>query len=138
MRPNPDRPSTWVRYRERLCSGCEATCCRLPLEVRAADLVRLGLATEDEAQAPKRLSKRLIRERIVRTFRSATGLYLLEPQANGDCQFLGKDRLCTVYEKRPDTCRGFPHSLGPRVGFCPYTPKSAPAGGNRRAEHPSR
>ncbi len=115
-----DRPSTWRPFRAGLCGSCAATCCRLPLEVRAADLVRLGIATEDEATAPKRLSKRLVREGIVRTYRSATGLFLLEQRANGDCQFLGEDRRCTEYERRPDTCRDFPSRVGTRVGFCPY------------------
>lgn len=117
---NQDRPSTWVPFRAALCASCAATCCRLPLEVRVFDLVRLGLASEDEAAAPKRLSKRLIREGVVRTFRGATGLFLLEQKANGDCRFLGEDRRCTVYERRPDTCRDFPARVGPRVGFCPY------------------
>lgn len=26
------------------------------------------------------------------------------------CQFLGKDHKCTIYEIRPDDCRGFPHT----------------------------
>lgn len=118
-----DRPSTWGPYRESNCAICQAVCCRLPLEVRAGDLVRLGVAAEDEAGAPKRLGKRLVREGIVRTFRAATGLFLLRQKSNGDCLFLGDDRRCTVYEKRPDTCRDFPAKVGPRVGFCPYRGK---------------
>jgi Fe-S-cluster containining protein len=117
---NQDRPSTWLPYRAASCASCQAVCCKLPLEVRAGDLVRLGLATPDEASAPKRLGKRLVREGVVRTFRAATGLFLLEQQTNGDCRFLGADRRCTVYERRPDTCRDFPSRVGPRVGFCPY------------------
>lgn len=117
---NPDLPSTWLPYRESACATCRAVCCQLPLEVRAPDLVRLGLATADEAVAPKRLGKRLVREGVVRSFRAATGLFLLEQKPNGDCRFLGDDRRCTVYERRPDTCRDFPAKVGPRVGFCPY------------------
>ncbi len=117
---NQDRPSTWLPYRESSCSTCQAVCCKLPLEVKAPDLVRLGLATEDEANAPKRLGKRLVREGVVRSFRAATGLFLLEQTAGGDCLFLGADRRCTVYEKRPQTCRDFPSLVGPRVGWCPY------------------
>ncbi|MGZ3650650.1 MAG: YkgJ family cysteine cluster protein [Bdellovibrionota bacterium] len=117
---NPDLPSTWLPYKSTNCTSCRAVCCKLPLEVRADDLVRLGLATEDEVSSPKRLGKRLVRLGVVRTFRAATGFFMLEQQANGDCRFLGADRRCTVYEIRPDTCRDFPSKVGPRVGFCPY------------------
>lgn len=118
-----DRPSTWVRYREEYCLTCVAACCTMPVEIRVEDLVRLGLASVDEAQAPKKLAKRLQKEKIIRSFRFSTGLYLLEQKNGRDCIFLGRDRLCTVYEKRPDVCRGFPVALGPRVGFCPYRKK---------------
>ena len=117
---NQDRPSTWIPYRESYCLSCRAVCCRLPLEVRAKDLVRLGLARPEEEETPKKLGKRLVKEGIVRTFRAATGLFLIEQKSNGDCRFLGEDRRCTVYEKRPDTCRDFPVKVGPRVGYCPY------------------
>ncbi|HEY8279615.1 MAG TPA: YkgJ family cysteine cluster protein [Bdellovibrionota bacterium] len=123
--PDPDRPSTWLAYRSSNCESCQAVCCRLPLEVRAPDLVRLGLARPEEEASPKKLGKRLMREGVVRTFRAATGFFLLEQQANGDCRFLDADRRCTVYEIRPDTCKGFPSDLGPRVGFCPYRRKAS-------------
>lgn len=117
---NQDRPSTWIPYRPSNCLSCQAVCCKLPLEVRTPDLVRLGLATVDEAAAPSRLGKRLVREGVVKSFRAATGLFMLEQKPNGDCRFLGPDRRCTVYDIRPDTCRDFPSKVGPRVGFCPY------------------
>lgn len=95
----------------------------MPVEVRAEDFVRLGLATEDEAQAPKKLFKRLRREGVVKTYRANSGLYQLEQKNGTDCYFLGPDRLCTVYEKRPGVCRDFPVKVGPRVGWCPYVSK---------------
>ena len=118
-----DRPSTWVPYRASLCDTCIAACCTMPLEVKREDLERLGLADPLEA-SPKKIAKRLQKEGVVRTYRAATELFLLEQKADGTCQFLGADRRCTVYEKRPHTCRGFPSTLGPRVGFCPYRKKS--------------
>lgn len=118
-RPDVDRPSEWVRHRDSLCNGCWAGCCTMPVEVTAADLVRLGVASIDEtAGSLKKLAKRLEREKIVKTFRASTGLFMLEQKQNRDCIFLGEDRRCTVYEKRPDVCRQFP-SIGPRPGFCP-------------------
>ena len=115
-----DRPSTWVPYRESLCRGCRADCCAMLLEVTAEDLVRLGLCTEDEARlSPKKVFKKLRKEKVVANYREATGLFMLQSKANGDCQFLNSyTRLCTVYEKRPGVCRKFP-SIGPRPGHCP-------------------
>lgn len=91
----------------------------MPVEVKLSDLVRLGLAEEGELSA-KKITKRLAKLALVRTYRAATGLFLLQEKSDGSCPFLGADKLCTVYEQRPDTCRGFPSDLGPRLGFCPY------------------
>lgn len=117
-----DRPSTWVAYRSGLCASCVAACCTMPLEVRLSDLERLGLVEEGEA-SPKKIAKRLGKLAIVKSYRAATGLFLLQQKADDSCPFLGEDRLCTVYEKRPDVCRGFPMALGPRVTYCPYRKK---------------
>ena len=86
--------------------------------------MRLELITEDEAAASlKKAAKRLMKEGIVRSFLSRTGVFIMEQRAGRDCIFLGeKDRLCTVYEKRPEVCRQFP-KIGPRPGFCPERKK---------------
>lgn len=118
-----DRLSTWVKYRKNLCEGCWAGCCTLPVEVSAVDLMRLELITEDEAAASlKKVAKRLIKEGFVQAFNPRTQLFVLEQRSGRDCIFLGKDRRCTVYEKRPEVCRGFPTRLGPRPGWCPAFP----------------
>src|SRR4051812_15165408 len=111
-----DRPSTWVKFTNpKLCEGCFAGCCTLPVEVKVSDLIRLGVTTEDEAAAgPKKLFRRLHKEGIVRRFHATTGLFILEQSKGRDCVYLHpKTRLCTVYEKRPDVCRSFP-KIGPR------------------------
>jgi Fe-S-cluster containining protein len=120
IKTDKDRPSTWVKYRNGLCEGCYGSCCTMPVEVRASDLLRLGIATVDEVEgSKKKLGRRLIKERLVMSYREGTDLYMLAHKPNGDCAFLdSKTRLCTVYEKRPDVCREFP-SIGPRPGFCP-------------------
>jgi Fe-S-cluster containining protein len=115
-----DRPSSWVSYSPGLCANCVAACCTMPLEVRLSDLIRLGLVEEGEA-SPKKIARRL--SKIVKSYRAASGLFLLQQKADESCPFLGEDRLCTVYEKRPDVCRGFPSTLGPRVSYCPYRKK---------------
>jgi len=92
----------------------------MPVEVKLSDLIRLGVTTEDEAQGSlRKLSKRLMKEGIIASYRHGTDLFMLAQRANDDCLYLNeKTRLCTVYERRPDVCRQFP-AIGPRPGFCP-------------------
>lgn len=124
MSVDQDRPSTWVRYKIQYCESCLATCCTMPVEVRVEDLVRIGVVTEDEAAGSlKKVARRLVAEGLVRSFRVSTGLFLLEQKNGRDCVFLGADRRCTVYDRRPNVCRSFPLVMGPRLGFCPYKKK---------------
>ena len=97
----------------------------MPVEIKASDLIRLGLTDEDEVSTSvKKVAKRLIKEGIISSYREGTGNFMITQKANDDCYFLDlKTRLCTVYEKRPDTCREFP-KIGPRPGFCPSTRQS--------------
>lgn len=114
------RPSTWTRYRKGLCQGCWAGCCTLPVEVSAVDLIRLGLATEEEAAISlKILAKKLFRTKTIQAYKPKSQLFVLAQVGGRDCIYLGKDRLCTVYDRRPQVCRKFPE-IGPRPGFCPH------------------
>src|ERR1700746_2105765 len=119
-RPDAQKPSTWKAYRKGMCEGCWSGCCTLPLEVSAYDLIRLELITEDEAAASlKKVAKRLMKEGFVQSYHANNGLFIMEQRHGRDCVFLHeKDRICTVYEKRPEVCRTFP-KIGPRPGFCP-------------------
>lgn len=92
----------------------------MPVEINADDLVRLGIAKQDEVdQSKKRLAKRLRKEGIIASYREGTDLFMLAQRANDDCVFLDlQTRLCTVYDRRPGVCRKFPE-IGPRPGFCP-------------------
>jgi Fe-S-cluster containining protein len=113
------RPSTWVKFKKNLCDGCWSGCCTLPLEASAFDLIRLGLITEDEAASSlKKVARRLMKEGLIQAFQAKSQLFVIEQRNGRDCIFLGKDRLCTVYEKRPEVCRSFP-KIGPRPGYCP-------------------
>ena len=113
------RPSTWVKFKKNLCDGCWSGCCTLPLEASAFDLIRLGLITEDEAASSlKKVARRLMKEGYIQAFQAKSQLFVIEQRNGRDCIFLGKDRLCTVYEKRPEVCRSFP-KIGPRPGYCP-------------------
>ena len=118
-RIDPQTPSHWIQFKKGYCDGCWAGCCTLPVEVSVVDLMRLGLVTEDEAASSlKKVAKRLMREGVIQAFQSKSQLFILEQRQGRDCIFLGKDRLCTVYEKRPAVCRLFP-KIGPKPGFCP-------------------
>lgn len=92
----------------------------MPVEIKAEDIVRLGLASEDElSRSSKKVAKRLIKEGVISSYREGTGNFMLTQKANEDCYFLDlKTRLCSVYEKRPGVCRKFPE-IGPKPGFCP-------------------
>jgi Fe-S-cluster containining protein len=96
------------------------------VEADAADMVRLGLISADEAGGSlKKSARRLISEGVVHSFRASTGLFTLAQTPAGDCINLDPvARRCTVYEKRPNVCRQFPAEIGPRVGFCPAQDKA--------------
>ncbi|MEZ0392612.1 MAG: YkgJ family cysteine cluster protein [Pseudobdellovibrionaceae bacterium] len=120
MKTDKDKPWTWVKYRDGLCKGCYGSCCTMPVEIKAEDLVRLELASEDELSAsPKKVAKRLIKEGILASYRESTGNFMLTQKSNDDCYYLDlHTRLCKVYDKRPGVCRKFPE-IGPKPGFCP-------------------
>lgn len=123
-RIDPQKPSEWREFKKNLCQDCWAGCCTLPVEVSAFDLVRLGITNEEEASISlKKLAKRLQKEGIIQAYQAKSQLFILEQRHGRDCIFLGQDRLCTVYDKRPQVCREFP-KIGPRPGHCPYTKKT--------------
>jgi Fe-S-cluster containining protein len=119
---NVDNCDTWTRYRTGLCNSCAANCCTMPVEVKLPDLVRLELVDpfETEHEEPKQIAKRLQKMGVIEHFNFKNSIFTLSRHANGDCQNLdAKTRRCTVYEKRPNTCRLHPQ-VGPRPGYCPY------------------
>jgi len=122
-----DRLELWRRYKTGDCKGCWSGCCTFPVEMSVHDLIRLGHATEDEAAASlNKLGRRLQSEGIIQSFRAATQIFILAQKPSRDCIYLGADRLCTVYEKRPEVCRQFPR-IGPKPGSCPgHVRKKAP------------
>ncbi|WP_051305799.1 YkgJ family cysteine cluster protein [Desulfogranum mediterraneum] len=123
--------ATWIKYRRKLCLSCTAACCSLPVEVTMEDLVRMELIdTFDLEESAKRVAKRLKKAGVIEHFYQKKGLFTLTRLANGDCLYLDQtSRRCTIYEKRPDTCRNHP-LVGPRNGFCAFVAKeSAPVSG---------
>jgi Fe-S-cluster containining protein len=121
---DPQRPSTWRPYKNGMCDDCTGGCCTLPVEVTLKDLIRLELTDEFEIENDfKGLLKRLQKERIVKSYYPPTKVFILETKNYSDCIFLDHNRRCTVYEKRPDTCRNFP-KIGPKSNWCPYEKKN--------------
>ncbi|MGE4542712.1 MAG: YkgJ family cysteine cluster protein [Pedobacter sp.] len=118
-----DMPSTWIKYKKDLCNDCMAVCCSLPVEVTITDLVRMELVDPFDAQdPPKEIAKRLRKQGVIEHFNFKSAIYTLARLANDDCIFLDqKTRRCTIYAKRPDTCRNHPQ-VGPRPGYCAYQP----------------
>jgi Fe-S-cluster containining protein len=119
---NVDNCDTWTRYRSGLCNSCAANCCTMPVEVKLPDLVRLELVDpfEAEHEEPKAIAKRLLKAGLIEHFNFKNSIFTLSRRANGDCANLdAKTRRCTVYEKRPNTCRLHPQ-VGPKPGYCPY------------------
>ncbi len=125
MKPHPQRPSTWIKYRDGACIGCNAGCCQLPVEASVRDLIRLEYIDEMEAAtlSPTKIAQKLKKQRLIQRFSPSSGLFVLAQRANEDCLLLDeKTRRCTQYEKRPEVCRLFP-KIGPRPGFCPTNQK---------------
>ncbi|MEZ4600415.1 MAG: YkgJ family cysteine cluster protein [Syntrophotaleaceae bacterium] len=120
-----DHPHTWVKYHKSLCRNCRATCCSLPVEVTVDDLVRMELIDPFAAEEPAReIAKKLRKAGFIDHFNFRSEVFTLARRANDDCLFLDqKTRLCTIYQKRPATCRNHPQ-IGPRPGFCAYQEKS--------------
>lgn len=119
-----ENTATWAKYRKKLCNYCSASCCSLPVEVKAEDLVRMELMDAFEMQDDlKFVARRLIKQRLVEHFHSRTKTFTLSRMANGDCIYLNSlTRRCTIYSKRPDTCRNHPQ-IGPRPGYCAFREK---------------
>ncbi len=118
-----DRLDTWSRYRAGLCDTCAANCCTMPLEVQLSDLVRLELVDpfEAEHEEPRHIAKRLLKARLIDHFNHKNAIFTMARRASGDCNFLDpKTRLCTVYDKRPETCRLHPQKKSPKPGYCAY------------------
>lgn len=121
-----DRTETWIRYEKSMCHACVSSCCTMSVEARLSDLIRMELVDEFERGEPlKNIAKRLMKDGVVERFNQKTGLFTLTRMSNNDCYFLNrKTRLCTIYDKRPETCRNHP-KIGPRPGYCAFKPIEA-------------
>lgn len=85
------------------------------------DLVGMAIIDAFEAEEePKVLAKRLMKSGVIDHFNFKNSLFTLAQRANDDCLYLdAQSRRCTIYERRPQTCRNHP-AIGPRPGYCAY------------------
>jgi len=51
-----ERTETWIKYEKHLCASCRASCCTMPVEVRFADLLRIGVVDELSATSRRATS----------------------------------------------------------------------------------
>lgn len=114
----------WKRFEQSMCSSCEATCCYLPVEATASDLVRMGILDEFHLELDlKEIVKDALAHRDVIRYNSKDEKFTLKQGASGACIYLDlKKKNCTIYDKRPETCRNHP-MIGPKRGFCAYLKK---------------
>lgn len=126
----------WTLFKPSLCKTCFATCCHdMPLEVSLPDLIRLGFVTQNEAiEDLSEIAKRLKKRKIIQKFHPRKMVFVIAQKKNKDCIFLDGNRRCTVYLKRPEICRQFPH-IGPKPGSCPYLPSPHEKSWNPQALH---
>lgn len=117
-----DRLETWSKYKPGMCDTCGANCCTMPLEVQLSDLVRLQLVDQFEVDNVdhKLIAKRLLKAKLIDHYNPKHNIFTMARRASGDCNFLdATTRRCTVYDKRPETCRQHPKK-GPKPGWCAY------------------
>lgn len=81
------------------CLKCPSLCCRMAgyVEVTRADVRRLAKFL---SMTVKDFEARHIVERTRKGSKRIKSGYTT-------CQFLGEDRMCTVYDARPKDCRGY-------------------------------
>ena len=122
---NLEDTGTWIKFSQKLCRNCIGSCCNLAVEVQGSDLIRMGLTTDFEYnENPKNIAKKLQKKAVIEHYHAKTETFTLSRMANGDCIFLNqKSRRCTIYDKRPDTCRNHPR-IGPRPGYCAFLERS--------------
>jgi uncharacterized protein len=118
-----ENPKTWIKYTQKSCKTCAATCCTMPIEVRWEDLVNLNLIAENDlSKSLKSIVTKLKKDKVITAYREESGLFAMRQTAEGKCRYLVGNR-CSVYKNRPLVCRAFPIEMGWRHGYCPQKPK---------------
>jgi len=122
-----EKPFTWVKYQEGMCSDCVASCCKLKTDVTVEDLIGMGVLTEFHKDEPlKNIAKQLKKEGIVKHFNLRREIFTLAQRDNDECIYLDEvTRKCTVYEGRPLSCRKHPEE-NIKPNYCAYIKQGSP------------
>lgn len=97
----------------------------MPVEATLDDLVRMEVLDPFELQEPlKRIARKLKQSHVIEHYNPSRAVFTLARRPNLDCTFLDPaSRRCTIYDKRPQICRGHPQ-IGPKPGYCAYAEKA--------------
>lgn len=115
--------SRWSLYKKGMCDTCEGLCCYMPVEVKSADLIRLGILVEFHLELSEREQiKEALKHPAVTRYTPSTEKFTLTQKHDNSCYFLDQNKRCTTYETRPETCRNHP-KIGPRPNYCAYMKK---------------
>ncbi|MCO4793785.1 MAG: YkgJ family cysteine cluster protein [Bacteriovoracaceae bacterium] len=96
----------------------------MPVEVDMDDLILMNVLTEfDKGEDIKKIHKKLKKSGIVQHFNIKEEIFTLSQMANRECLYLDQTtRRCSIYEKRPKTCRKHPQ-VSSRPNYCAYQKK---------------
>jgi Fe-S-cluster containining protein len=115
----------WSHYKKGMCNSCEGLCCYMPVEVMTSDLIRLGILVEFHLElSEKEQIRAALSHPAIQRYTPSSGKFTIAQKPDTSCYFLSKDKKCTKYELRPDTCRNHPQ-IGPKPGFCAYMKKES-------------
>ena len=115
--------SRWSQYKKGLCEKCEGLCCYMPVEIKTSDLIRMGVLVEFHLElSEKEQIKEALKHPSILRYTPSNEKFTLTQKPDGSCYFLDSNKRCSIYEKRPDTCRNHPQ-IGPRPGYCAYMAK---------------
>lgn len=114
----------WKQYTKGMCDSCIGLCCYMPVEVKIPDLIRMEILTEFHLELSElEQIKEALKHPSVNRYTKSTGKFSLNQKANASCYFLDSKGRCTIYDKRPDTCRNHP-KIGPKPNYCAYYPRN--------------
>ncbi len=114
----------WRPYKKGMCDSCIGLCCYMPVEVKIADLVRMGILTEFHLEMDEREQiKSALKHPGVDRYTKSTEKFTLTQKSNLSCFFLTPEGRCSIYDLRPETCRKHP-KIGPKPNHCAYYPKT--------------
>ncbi len=113
----------WLPFKIEMCESCIGTCCYMPVEVMISDLIRLNILEEFHLELSLNEQIKIAQKNPgIKRYTPSTKKFTLKQKSNGSCFYISSEGLCTVYEKRPDTCRNHP-KIGPKPNYCAYIKK---------------